>query len=153
MAKNAWQVRKQGGKGFTRVSLQNTAPYSGVLERGARPHPVSAEGWLSIFRWVLRNLADEIRISKRKHFIATARRTNVAQIGPGRFAVGKQSGGQRLATNRVATQITNAIVWKLNKYGQVGRYFVRDSMPKITTWAHREIKRQLKAYFTGGGRP
>lgn len=52
LLKVAWQVRKaQSG-----YLIENTAPYAGVIEGGARPHPVSLEGRLAIQHWAMRKL-------------------------------------------------------------------------------------------------
>ncbi len=36
--------------------LGSDAPYSGVLENGARPHPVSQEGFENLVRWVIKKI-------------------------------------------------------------------------------------------------
>lgn len=52
LLKVAWQVRKaQSG-----YLIENTAPYAGIVEQGARPHPVSLEGRLAIQHWAERKL-------------------------------------------------------------------------------------------------
>lgn len=47
--KNAWDVLKPGPR---EVALYNDAPYAGIIERGARPHSVSPEGFAAIREWV-----------------------------------------------------------------------------------------------------
>lgn len=49
-AKNAWQVLTQGDT----YIINNDSPYIGVLDRGARPHPVSLEGQELILAWIYR---------------------------------------------------------------------------------------------------
>lgn len=46
----AWQARRFGPQ----VWSFNDSPVAGVIERGARPHPVSPEGVEAIRRWVQR---------------------------------------------------------------------------------------------------
>jgi hypothetical protein len=57
-AKGNWAVKRTGQakKGATVVvaELRNDAPYVGILDKGARPHPVSAEGRFAIERWAKR---------------------------------------------------------------------------------------------------
>lgn len=55
--KNAWQVHKRPGG----AEIENSAPYAGIIELGARAHPVSREGRESILGWVRRHFpaADE----------------------------------------------------------------------------------------------
>lgn len=40
------------------VNVVNDAPYAGIIERGARPHPVSKEGVLTIAKWVQHKFAN-----------------------------------------------------------------------------------------------
>lgn len=55
MMRNAWKVTRL----LNAIHLDNSAPYAGVMERGARPHPVSREGIEAIAGWVKRHrLAD-----------------------------------------------------------------------------------------------
>lgn len=54
MYKNGWRV--SAGEGETAAQVYNDAPYAGVIELGARPHPVSAEGREAIARWAMRKL-------------------------------------------------------------------------------------------------
>jgi len=49
--KSAWRINKN----ITKFSLINDAPYAGIIEAGARPHPVSEEGRESIRLWVSRH--------------------------------------------------------------------------------------------------
>jgi hypothetical protein len=52
--RQSWEVnRSPDARGFI---LENTAPYAGVIERGARPHGVSPEGIDSIRHWAIRKL-------------------------------------------------------------------------------------------------
>lgn len=44
-----WRVKR--GKGRTPPELENLAPHVGILDLGARPHPVSAEGLAALVRW------------------------------------------------------------------------------------------------------
>jgi hypothetical protein len=146
MAKNAWQTRgtAKGGR-----EVINTAPYIAILERGARPHPVSPEGWMSIFRWVLRH--PEL-IGAGAGYVAKTRRV---VNGAG----GMTSRGRRLrpadagvsAITEAATEITNAIVHKLRTHGQEALWMVRDNMPLFRKYVADEINRALVAYIRRGG--
>lgn len=46
----------RGTSSTTLAMLVNTAPMAGVIELGARPHPVSDEGREAIARWAIRKL-------------------------------------------------------------------------------------------------
>lgn len=39
------------------IVLYNSAPHAGIVEQGARPHPVSQEGREAIVRWAMRRLS------------------------------------------------------------------------------------------------
>lgn len=49
--KNAWRVRTIAGG----AEIQNDAPYAGIIELGARPHPVSREGIEALTGWARRH--------------------------------------------------------------------------------------------------
>ncbi len=53
LMQKSWEVLPQPGGGAV---LRNDAPYAGVVEAGARPHPVSREGVENIRGWVERKL-------------------------------------------------------------------------------------------------
>lgn len=50
--RQSWSVN---GKG-RRVEIHNDAPYAGIVEKGARPHPVNEEGIAAITHWARRKL-------------------------------------------------------------------------------------------------
>ena len=52
--KNAWYATRVGARKAYKVV--NDAPYAGIIERGARPHPVSMEGQIAISHWVKRKI-------------------------------------------------------------------------------------------------
>lgn len=51
--KRSWDTKKPSKKS---TNIENSAPYAGVVEEGARPHSVSAEGKASIALWARRKL-------------------------------------------------------------------------------------------------
>ena len=64
LLKAAWQVRtarSSGGQFMSGYLIENTAPYAGIVEGGARPHPVSLEGRLAIQYWAERKLGMDER--------------------------------------------------------------------------------------------
>lgn len=87
--------------------IVNDAPMVGVLERGARPHPVSNEGVRAIWEWVWRHRANFRIVTKS----------------------GRATGG--LAAQKATLNIAWAIAAKIRKYGQKPKYFIRDSLPEI----------------------
>lgn len=130
-AKAGWQVVPKGRT----VELRNDVPYVGVLEHGARPHPVSAEGVEAIAEWV------------RRKFMFT---TTVFR-GPGRGKSGpvQQKQSRRKKMHRddpMVEQITWGIVNKLKKYGQPPTYFVKTSIPRLERALRREIRREIRKH-------
>ena len=114
----AWTVQRE----LHGWAIENDAPYAGIIERGARPHKVSEEGWNSIYLWVLRVLKGGL-VDKQKER--------------------KDRGLKRKTQAELAAEITWAIVKKIEKHGQRPRWLVRDSMPRLTQWMALEIDRQI----------
>jgi hypothetical protein len=58
MLKASWRDnthRADAAMGRVAAEIFNEAPYAGIVESGARPHPVSAEGVAAITRWAQRH--------------------------------------------------------------------------------------------------
>lgn len=133
--KNSWKVRASKGTGIgggrLAATLSNDAPHAGIVEGGARPHPVSNEGIAALHAWVWRN---------RKNFGFTTR--------SGRAQSGK---GAKAATLGIAYAIAN----RIKRHGQEPTFFVKDSMPVLQKQAAREVAKaiaKLANKRTGGGR-
>lgn len=147
--KNAWAVRRGTGKTLARV--ENLHPIAGVIERGARPHPVSLEGQAAIKRWVLRKgLAkyEDVPIEKLKR----------GQFGPAQRLQGP--GRIRTVTNKTAhdheeavDRIVQGIVNKLRTKGQKGLFLMRRHMPKAAQWFRDECRRLIEAELKKGPQP
>ncbi len=61
--RRGWRTRPGGPK--VPAVLHNDAPHAGIVEGGARPHPVSREGVESIMGWVRRNIGGDPEQVKR----------------------------------------------------------------------------------------
>lgn len=121
--KNSWKVRVWGGTigdGTIAAKLTNDAPHAGIVEGGARPHPVSQQGVAAIYAWVWRN---------RQMFSLTT---------PG----GKASSSK--ATRAAAMGIANAIAHRIRLKGQKPTYFVKNKMPQLHQIAINEVISALK---------
>jgi hypothetical protein len=114
--KASWKVTTGGGRLAT---LTNTAPHVGIVELGARPHPVNREGWDAIYEWA------------RRHF-------TVSPTGQ-RRRVAKATGA-----DPELSRITWGIVKKIEKYGQAPTYFVRNAMPEVQRLAVAAIVREIE---------
>lgn len=67
--KNSWRdtASRPGTATMTTVAeVFNDAPYAGIVELGARPHPVSREGQLAILEWVQRHFRGEDEKAQRR---------------------------------------------------------------------------------------
>jgi len=130
--KNAWKVRDTSGIG-TNPQIHNDAPHAGIIERGARPHPVSQEGREAIRAWAKRVLGAELKLNMRAQ-------------------------GGRVKKVDFEAQL-DAIVWgicaKLKREGQVGKFIVEQNLEKLARFAREEVERVLAAFFNrpiqGGG--
>jgi hypothetical protein len=116
--KNSFEVGR-GGPGVP-ATLTNISTIAGVIELGARPHPVSEAGVQSIREWVCRKM---LQIS--------------ADLGD---------------QNEEVDRITFAIVKKLEREGQAGRYVFRDELDKLTEFLRREVERGLRGKVGSGWR-
>lgn len=113
------------------AKVVNDAPHAGIVERGARPHPVSQAGQAAIYEWV------------RRHFRLVGRGRNRKAIPGGKGVRGARARGETMADPRLK-RITMAIVMKLRRRGQRPTYFVRDSIPRVRRAMDAEIKRRLR---------
>lgn len=117
-AKAGWRISTPiKGKTRAAVDLYNDVPYVGILEHGARPHPVNLEGRVAIQEWV------------RRH-----------------YRILQHEGGPKRGKKReqAILDITNAIIWKLRTRGQKPRYFVKRSIPELQEFFAKEVDRQIQ---------
>jgi hypothetical protein len=113
--KSSFKVRGQGSGG--EVVLENDSPIAGVIELGARPHPVSEEGREAIRAWVARKMLGISAADAEDNLDVEA--------------------------------ITRAIVEKIRRHGQDGRFVFRDALPTLNRFLREEVERRLKG---GAGR-
>ncbi len=112
------------------AELINDAPTAGIVELGARPHKVSAEGWAAIYEWVRRH--PEIYGQKRARTQVSGTLAQLAEMGAFR------------GLDPEISSITWAIVKKINREGQKPTYFVRDSLDVLQQALVAEVERQLE---------
>jgi hypothetical protein len=134
--KNAWKVTENPLPGAGGApSIRNDAPHAGIIERGARPHPVSREGVEAIKAWVRRVLGAQIKTKMR-----------------GGSPRGRVS---RDAFEAQVESVTWAIVTKLGKEGQKGKFIVEQNLETLARFAREEVERVLAAHLnrpvSGGG--
>jgi hypothetical protein len=133
---NAWTIQPPAVRTVSKpqryythdiVRVENLAPYAGIIELGARPHGVSAEGRANIREWVRRN----IRVTTWSK--------------PGRSG-GSVATGTRMRRKKdpELDKITQAIVWKIQRYGQAPKYVVGGIFDKLHMQATRAIAREIK---------
>ena len=135
----SWKVKRGRVTKFARKSilatLINDAPHAGIIEKGARPHPVSKEGFLAIFEWAKRH---GFRGARRR--FQRGGRTRI--VGPQQMVM---IYGISFADADVqAAQVALGIVRKIRAHGQVGKFFVLKSLPAVEKAMGREINRAIK---------
>lgn len=112
------------------AELINDAPHAGIVELGARPHKVSAEGWAALYEWVRRHPALYGR--KRAKTKVSGTVAQLAAMGPFK------------GLDPEISSITWAIVKKINREGQKPTYFVLKSMDALRAALIAEVERQLE---------
>lgn len=122
------------------ATLVNHERHIGPVENGARPHPVSPEGWTAIYEWV------------RRHYRGSKSR-GYKLGGKGRMrrqGAGADPNRPFHGSDPEVTEITNAIAWKLRTQGQKPTFFVKRSLEDLKAVMAGEIERALAHAQDGG---
>lgn len=114
--------------GLVLAELRNTAPHAGIVELGARPHPVSPEGMQAIADWAMRNL--DLSYS-------------AGVFGPVQRGAGGRRKLQRDAREAAAMEIARRIAWKIRRYGQEPTYFVKGCLPALQQAVEVEVAKAI----------
>lgn len=118
------------------VVLYNDAPHAGIIELGARPHPVSKEGIDAIAQWAKTKLMGGAPRHRRGPLTAKA---------DARFA-------KRVdAYEAEARSIAFAIARKIGREGQRGRFIFRDELPTLARFVAVEVHRSIEQMRKGPG--
>lgn len=140
-ARRGWKVKTAGtptevttGNGLI-GSVENDNPYIGILENGARPHPVSVEGQEAIYQWVLRH----IRLVGSTTMGFAAVHASEISKGTHRRKFGSVDKGEQLAR-----RITFLICRKIRTKGQAPKFFVRDSLDLIARMCQTDIEASIR---------
>lgn len=134
----AWKVKEGGGGGNilteTIAELYNDAPHITIVELGARPHKVSPEGWAAIYEWV------------RRHLRKTTGTGAQYRLGGGGKMRPRGAGvtGPFKGSDPDVSAITNAIAFKIRKYGQKPTLFVRNSIDEMRALMAYELNRAIQ---------
>jgi hypothetical protein len=139
----SWKVRQGIATAIQRgtamlAELINDAPHAGIVERGARPHTVSPEGWMAIYDWVIRHRVELGLVTES----GNARRPKKSKA-PLAAAAGIPGGGVGLDPE--AARITGGIVWKLRTRGQAPTYFVKDNLAALRFILDTEVRNSVDA--------
>lgn len=116
------------------AELRNDAPHAGIVELGARPHKVSAEGWMAIYDWVVRH-------RQALGLVNAAGRARRSRKGKTAVHPGLEGGGVGLDVEFAG--ITWAIVKKIGKEGQEPTYFVKGSLPLLLQAVEIEVEKAI----------
>ncbi len=125
--RNSWRVDGQ--------LLRNTAPHAGIVELGARPHPVSKEGFLALVEWAKRH-----GLGGARRQFQRGGRTRIQGPQQAFFAYGEWF----VDADAPAAKVALGIVRKIRHHGQAPTYFVRDELPALTKIAKTEVERKLR---------
>lgn len=141
--KNSWRVR-HSSNGLP--DILNDAPHAGIVELGARPHHVSAEGIEALTAWVKRHIGTP---TQGPHW----QRPNYgpklpSQPGP---KMPRRAGASLPSVDKEARAMAWAIAKKIEKYGQVGYYVVERAMPQLARFAVQEVSRSVTKLINSGG--
>lgn len=167
LAQNSWQANmgpKNARPPTPAAWLSNSAPYIGILEKGARPHKVSLEGQRAIYEWVerhfrvssgfvfsadsfaegvkttsLRNTKSREHKNLRKNYLDKL--THLGAMLEDNLIRNFPDMGRRLVP--AALNIAAAIIHNIRKKGAKPRYFVRMSLPELLRILQDETKRHL----------
>lgn len=121
------------------AELINDAPMAGVVELGARPHPVSQAGLEAIAAWVL-----------RKGLVTS---TGTALFsGPSQYGQGRRRFQGKSAEEAAAMAIAQRIAWKLRTQGQKPTFFVANELDTLGDIAHEEVGKAVRAALDEIGR-
>lgn len=129
--KNSWEVVttiSDGALGEL-CELINTAPHAGIVELGARPHPVSEEGFEAIRQWVFRHRAEFGMVT----------------------ASGRARSRKAKDVEKMVERITWGIVMKIRKYGQDPTYFVRKNLGELRKIVQLEVEKAVSRVLRQGG--
>lgn len=167
LAQNSWQANmgpKNPRPPTPAAWLSNSAPYIGILEKGARPHRVSLDGQRAIYEWVERHfrLAGGITLSARdmgqgiKSDSLTNTKSRAHKVARMDYLDKLTRLGAMLEDNLIrnfpdmgrrlvpaALNIAAAIIQKIRKKGAKPHYFVRMSLPILLHILRDETKRHL----------
>jgi hypothetical protein len=139
MYKNSWVVLDLAMGMESRVTLENNAPHAGIIELGARPHPVGRAGIEALTQWVKRKILRGAYSGVRKNASAAPKR------GRKLSATAQAYKAQANWTlDDEAKKIAFAIAKKIEKEGQKPTYHLRDSIPKLRKFLIEEINRQVE---------
>lgn len=119
------------------AELLNDAPHAGIVELGARPHKVNAEGWQAIYEWVRRH--PDLYGQSRPRKKVSASTAQQAALGPFK------------GLDPEITSITWAIVKKIERFGQKPTFFVLNSLDLLQQALVKEVERQLARAMAKGG--
>lgn len=137
----SWKVKEEsatfGDITTVLAELINDAPTVGIVENGARPHKVSAEGWAAIYEWVRRHY----RGVKTPGGTTTYRLGAAGRMKP-RVRKAGQPGPFRGDDPEIAS-ITWAIVTKIKRYGQRATLFIYNMLPQLRDALGAEMERAI----------
>lgn len=119
--------------------IYNDAPHAGIVELGARPHPVSREGIAALTEWAKKKLMGSAPRHPGKKKFPLTRKADAAY-------------SKRVSDfDAEARSIAFAIARKIRREGQKGRFIFRDELPTLSRFVAEEIGRAIDQMPKGPG--
>lgn len=140
------------GVGHMLAELVNDAPHISMVELGAKPHRISPEAWAAIYEWVRRHFRSAVGGGNRRSGGVYTLGGAGKMVPRGRSRVSGPWSGD----DPRITYITNAIAFKIRKYGQKPTLFVRNSVDELRDVMGYELQRELgkvTSKLKTGGQP
>lgn len=134
--KASWKAKRGVAGSSVAAVLENDAPHVGIVEHGARPHPVSLEGFLNLVGWARRHGLGRSQGRNRTRDTSTGRYATRQWKSP----YGVVFHGRDVAVAKAAY----GIVRKIGREGQKPTYFIRNNLGQLVRIMKREVEDQLR---------
>jgi hypothetical protein len=130
------------------AKIENNAPHAGIIEAGARPHKVNADGRAKLLAWVLKVIAPQVQGPATAFTNKSAVRNAKRYLRFGSMAalpVGKKARDNVDAVLKEAESIVYRICARMAKEQTPGHWIVRNHLDDLRYFLKREVTAEIKA--------
>lgn len=143
---NSWHIPMRRDRNV--VTVRNDAPHAGIIEAGARPHGVNAEGRAALLEWVLRVIAPQTA-GPTTSFANKGALSNARKVARGGIdALGKRAKLGTFIGAAVVLKEAQGIVWaicqRIKSQGVKGHWIVRDNLEVLAAYSRAEVGREIR---------